>query len=273
MSCIDLMKKRVSVRTYSDIELSSDILDKVNKTIADAANPFGAETRFVLLSNENVKGRLGTYGFIRGPKSFIAGCVKEGQKNLEGYGYAFEKIILELTGLGLGTCWLGGTFQRGKFSKSIGLEEGEILPAATPFGYAGSSKSLTEKIVAAGAGARTRKSFDELFFEEDFLVPLKDIGEDLKTSLEMVRIAPSASNKQPWRALRQGGDIHFYLAKTRNYSGNTAFGFCMQRIDLGIAACHFDLAAKELGITGRIAVNDPGIDTQYEYSFSWQGAQ
>jgi hypothetical protein len=88
----------------------------------------------------------------------------------------------------------------------------------------------------------------------------------------MVRIGPSASNKQPWRAVKQNGAVHFYLAETKGYAGNSSFGFKMQRIDLGIAACHIDMTAKELGIQGKITVNDPGIPSEYEYSFSWEEA-
>ncbi len=33
----------------------------------------------------------------------------------------------------------------------------------------------------------------------------------------------------------------------------------MQRIDMGIAMCHFELVADEKGITGKWEVADPGI--------------
>lgn len=273
MSYIETMKKRISVRTYTGEAIPKDVMQKVRKIIEDTNNPFGAEVRFNLLESDNTEGKLGTYGFIRGPKVFIAGCLKKGDKDLEGYGYAFEKVILDLTELGLGTCWLGGTFKRGTFAKSAQLNEDEYLPAATPIGYAKEKKSLTERIVAASAGARKRIDFSELFFDGDFSTPLKLDDSDLKTCLEMVRIAPSASNKQPWRVLKQGENLHFYLAETKNYTGNKAFGFCMQKIDLGIAACHFELAAKELGLNGAIKINDPKIETKFEYLFTWEGVQ
>ena len=269
---VEAIKKRTSIRTYSDKQIQKEVLEEVKEIIKDTQNPFGAGVRFCLLEAGKEQGKLGTYGFIRGQKHYVAGCLERSGKDLEGYGYAFEKVILELTGLELGTCWLGGTFSRGGFAKSAGLKEDEILPAVTPFGYAKNKRSITERIVAAGAGARKRKDFGELFFDEDFHSPLNIDDEKLKTCLEMVRIGPSASNKQPWRAVRKDGSIHFYLAKTKNYAGNSAYGFCMQRIDLGIAACHFDLAAKELGIQGKITVNDPGIPSEYEYSFSWEEA-
>jgi len=273
MSYIEAIKKRISVRTYSDEPIADETLKKVEEIISVSNNPFGADVRFSLLKKDNTEGKLGTYGFIKGPKVFIAGCMKESEKDLEGYGYAFEKVILELTKIGLSTCWLGGTFSRGGFAKSVQLQDNEILPCVTPIGYTGKKKSLMGRIAGVGAGARKRIPFEQLFFDGGFYEPLELGDGALKTCLEMVRQAPSASNKQPWRVLKQDNSLHFYLAKTKNYSGNSAFGFCMQRIDLGIAACHFELAAKENGLKGNITVNDPGINTDFEYSFTWTGVQ
>ena len=270
---IENIKKRTSVRTYTNKPIPDEVLAKVNEIIDDTGNPFGANLRFCLIKNETAHGRLGTYGFIKGQKYYIAGCLEKSEKDLEGFGYAFEKAILSLTDLGLGTCWLGGTFKKGAFEQAAQLKENEILPAITPIGYASEKRSIIERTVAMSAGARTRKNFEELFYDADFSVPLKTDDYKLKTCLEMVRIGPSASNKQPWRAVKSDNNIHFYLAETKGYSGNSAFGFRMQRIDIGIAACHFDLAAKELGLSGKIIVNDPGIPSEYEYSFSWEEAQ
>ena len=35
----------------------------------------------------------------------------------------------------------------------------------------------------------------------------------------------------------------------------------MQKIDIGIALCHFDLVAQECGIKTAFEINDPGIDS------------
>ncbi len=66
--------------------------------------------------------------------------------------------------------------------------------------------------------------------------------------MEMVRLGPSASNKQPWRILLKDAVCHFYEYKEPGYSDR--FNYDIQRIDLGIAAAHFDLAVNEKGIKG-----------------------
>jgi len=92
----------------------------------------------------------------------------------------------------------------------------------------------------------------------------------------MVRIGPSASNKQPWRVVRDANAWHFYLHRTPGYRR----GFFqvlldlvdLQRIDLGIAMCHFESSAREAGLQGEWVVDEPPIvkpDGLTEYSASW----
>lgn len=273
-SAMALMKQRTSVRTYEHRPVETQKLSAMAEYLQTAApeNPFGAKVRFAIMEGGSQK--LGTYGFIKGAKTFFGGCVKKGAHDMEGFGYAFEKAVLFATALGWGTCWLGGTFKRSSFA-SLMKPSNEFLPAVSPIGYAAEKKTLTEKAVAASAGARKRKRFGELFHDGNAKTPLFIENDVLNTCLEMVRIAPSASNKQPWRVIRCGDVCHFYMALDRLYAGNTLYGFCMQRIDMGIAACHFELAAKELGLGGGIVIDDPelGDDTiadGWHYIFSWR---
>jgi len=58
-------------------------------------------------------------------------------------GYCLEKVVLEVTALGLGSCWLGGTFRRSRFARRIKLADDELLPVVIPLGYpAESGKTL-----------------------------------------------------------------------------------------------------------------------------------
>lgn len=54
----------------------------------------------------------------------------------------------------------------------------------------------------------------------------------MKTPLEMMRKAPSATNKQPWRAVVEDGCVHFFEQKTCGYAKD---GVDIQKADLGIA--------------------------------------
>jgi nitroreductase len=82
-----------------------------------------------------------------------------------------------------------------------------------------------------------------------------------------VRLGPSASNKQPWRIVLKEGGFHFFLDRDKAYSAMMPVAD-LQRIDLGIAMCHFQLAAAELGLAGEWRDGDPRLPetpANYEY--------
>ena len=69
---------------------------------------------------------------------------------------------------------------------------------------------------------------------------------------------------------------HFFLQRTPGYGDSLTFKLLrladIQRVDMGIAMCHFALTARELGLSGHWLVEDPAIarpDELTEYSVSW----
>jgi len=128
------------------------------------------------------------------------------------------------------------------------------------------------------AGADRRLPWEKLFFEGSFQTPLLlETSGEFGEVLEMVRLAPSASNKQPWRIVRDGPYWHFYVQRTRKYPP-PAFKLLinaadLQKIDIGIAMAHFELSALEQNISGSWLYQDPGLsvqDDQTEYCISWK---
>jgi hypothetical protein len=278
----DVIKQRFSCRNY----LETAIEEKKRAALADflasdGAGPFGTRTRFALVAateddRKALRG-LGTYGFIRGATGFIVGAVEDGPQNLEDFGYAMERAILFATDLGLGTCWLGGSFTKSSFARKIAASASESVPAVTSIGYIGDgfrNTAMRQRI-----GADTRLPWGELFFDKTFGVPLSSQAAGaLATPLEMVRLGPSASNKQPWRIVKDGNAWHFYMQRTPGYRDQLLAKLLsiadLQRVDMGIAMSHFELAAGELGLKGAWAVRDPGIPVPgrlTEYTVTWVG--
>ena len=73
----------------------------------------------------------------------------------------------------------------------------------------------------------------------------------------MVRLAPSAGNHQPWRIVRENDDFHFYLQRNKSLKPgsplNRLLGMAdLQRVDLGIAMCHFEIDSPGIGFTGKM---------------------
>ena len=67
------------------------------------------------------------------------------------------------------------------------------------------------------------------------------------------------------------------MQRTKGYRESLPFKILkiddMQRIDMGIAMCHFELAASESGLKGRWIVNEPDVivpDSLTAYTASWQ---
>lgn len=273
-SITEIIKKRISVRTYLERPLTTELKDKMQEFFSVSRGPFGGNLRLSLLERDLLKGsniKLGTYGVIRGASTYIVGVIEKGAKDLEDFGYSLEKVILYATSLGLGTCWLGGTFKKSEFSNAIDQKDHEILPCITPIGYPSSRKSLIDSAMRFTAGSKNRKGWDELFFSGDFGYPLSraEAGKYL-TPLEMVRLAPSASNKQPWRIVKENNNNHFFLQHTKGYSKFMSYD--LQRVDMGIAMCHFELTLEEQGIKGKWETCDIGSISKppdTDYLVSW----
>lgn len=275
-SVIDVIKSRKSRRNYLDIELSQDIIVKIKNILsAYSIGPFGNIVKFYFVEKSTAiaenKVKLGTYGFISGPKYFIVSEIKKSPHAFEDSGYLFEKVILHLTELGLGTCWLGGTFSRKDYVGMLNIEKDSIIPAITPVGYANDKKNFKEKIVRWGAKADNRISRDKLFFNEDISTSLtKEEAGMYYTPLEMLRIAPSASNKQPWRVIKQNNVFHFCLRRTPGYN-KTIKNIDLQLIDIGIAMAHFELSCETLELIGNWEILNSKFNNnqEIEYIISW----
>lgn len=274
-SIYDIILQRNSCRTFDGNPLNPGERTAVNALLSsEYRGPFGNRIRLKLIdldqSERDELHSLGTYGMIHGARLFIAGAVANQPRAMADYGYCLEKVILELTRMGLGTCWLGGTFNHSGFAKKVGLSEGELLPAVTPLGRPAARRSFLDSAVRTFAGSKHRKPWPELFFKGDFTTPLTENEAGSYTQpLEAVRVAPSASNKQPWRVVRDETGFHFFLERTPGYDklgGKISF----QEIDMGIALCHFELVARDLKLPGGWRKEPPGLEAGgREYILSW----
>jgi Putative TM nitroreductase len=198
---------------------------------------------------------------------------------LEDFGHAMERLILTATGLGLGTCWIGGFFTRGTFSRRLAATRDERIPSVAAVGRIADRGAAEEGLMRRLAGGSRRKAWDELFFDGGFgTVLTAESADGYGPPLEMVRRAPSASNRQPWRVVRAGRSWHFFIRRTPGYPPPFSRRFFgvedLQRVDSGIAMCHFELAAREQGLAGAWVVRPPSIplpDSLTEYSATWEG--
>ena len=267
MNYIEAIKARRSVRTYLRKAVSPTHLSGIEAELNRLATDYGAGLALVKNSFEGKQ--FGTYGIIKNADAYIVCVCKNERSALLKAGSALERAVLHCTALGIGTCWLGGTFSREEFHSVISIADGEVIPAVISVGYPRDREGLIGGLLRIGAKAKTRMPFETLFFDRDFSQPLPP-SDPMAHALELVRIGPSASNKQPWRVLKDNNSLHFFIEHTPAYA--TKYAFDMQLLDIGIAMAHLELAmrADVIGGTWQLRNNDFGaLPPNTEYIESW----
>jgi hypothetical protein len=173
--------------------------------------------------------------------------------------------------MNLGTCWIG--YFSPAFFFEVQLSVDEVFPAIIILGYPAERKALIDifnrKLYLIGDN---RRKWDRLFFIKNFNNPLTgDVADKFSEPLEMLRLAPSSGNTQPWRIVKEVNLNIFHF-----YKQIVSFHYELKKlhnIDIGIAMCHFDLMAKNLGLHGTWEDLNPDIKMpgNTEYIISWVG--
>jgi len=255
----EVIKRRISNRTYEERSLTEEDKKKLLEFNSTLTNPFGVEVKVQYISKE--KGaddvQLGTYGTIKGAKDFLAITVKDQPYAMEAIGYQFENLVLYATDIGIGTVWLAGTFKRKDFINAIEIDEDDLFPCICPLGYPAQKQSFLEKITKASLGSKKRKDWDKLFFLEDFTKALTKADAGIyEDALEMLRLAPSATNSQPWAVVKEGNKFHFFCNYKNTLNDDVKK---IKHIDIGIALSHFHQTAMSKGLNGNLQVEDIGF--------------
>lgn len=265
-----LVRGRRSVRTYDGRDLSAVDMEKLSSFMEGLQNPYEIPLEFKLL---DARQQTLKCPVVSGTDTYVGAKVKRVPHMEEAFGYSFEMLVLYAQSLGIGTVWVGGTMDRAAFERAMELKEGEIMPCMSPLGYPAGKMSIKESMMRKGIKADSRHPFETFVFDGDFGVPLTpEKAGSLAKPLEMVRWAPSAVNKQPWLVVVKENAVHFYLKHAKGFVSEAVGD--MQKIDMGIALCHFALAAEESGLDVQFSISDPGIaaepNTEYIASYLLQ---
>lgn len=193
------------------------------------------------------------------PRFFLLGIGGDDASALSA-GFRFEQVVLKARQLGFGTCWIAATFKGSEFDHGESWPDGERLTVICPVGVP-AKRSMMEKITRLSLGSKNRKPFDELFFDGNFKTPLSKEGR-FGLSLQMLRLAPSSTNSQPWRVLIVGDIVHFYYKPKSEASV----------LDCGIGMCHFYEAEKYQSRDGEFfkADDTPVAHKSWRYLYSYK---
>ena len=133
-------------------------------------------------------------------------------------------LVLDLTTMGLGTCWVGSQ----QPNVTISLTETERIACTIVFGYTKQHKSLKEHMLHQLSHWRN-KPIHELYTHAN------NLPHWFLKGIKAVQKAPSSMNKQP---------VIFHYHKNSNVTANVTTQDKQSGIDLGIAKAHFELGAE-----------------------------
>lgn len=212
MNIKELAIKRTSIRSYVMEDLPSFVLEEIKNTIVDFT-PLNNEKIAVRIVNKETFDKE-TKGFfkIKAPH-YVMLYGSECDDSLFNVGYVGELIVLKLTEMNLGSCWLGG-------ATSMQEEKGLKFIIAIAFGK---TNTPFRQLIAEAK----RKTMDQI--AEGTLEPYLDL-------LNTAKLAPSAMNGQPWYFKCHNQKIEIYKKK-RLLEINQIER--LQKIDIGIVTAHF----------------------------------
>ncbi|MGF7117180.1 nitroreductase family protein [Methanobacterium oryzae] len=231
--------KRKSIRNYDLTPLDQNTLNTISTHLNDLESLYeDIKTEFKIIRTDDVKRRM-----MKKAPHYIAAFseVKEGY--LTNIGFMLQQMDLFLSANGIGSCWQGIP----KLKKEV-LESEELkFIILIAFG------NPNELLYRTNVSEFKRK-------------PLKEMNDfnGLQELLEAVRLAPSATNSQPWFLKGDDNLIHVYAIKPGFVRGLVAKKYIP--IDVGIALYHLKLSAEHMGKKTEILIDKKKDNLSgYEY--------
>ncbi len=242
MDILEAMEARRSVRTFDGKPLGVEATEAINASMACATSPFDGEWAMDL-QRFDMRADLkpGTYGVIKGASTFMLLGFDDGNPmNAVAAGFAMEQVVIACTQMGLGTCWMGGTYKSSDFERVAHFPEKMDLHIVIPVGISTGEQRFLERFTRFVANSKNRKPVNKLFFVGQWDSPLTDSNQYYE-SLMMMRLAPSSTNSQPWRSIVKGDIVHFYSKGAET----------VHMVDVGIGMSHFDMTERYRDYVGR----------------------
>lgn len=229
------------MRTFDASQpLSDNDVEAIRTSIAAAHSPFGGKYT-IDFKKFDIKGPLkpSTYGVIDGASWYLLEGIGDGMESALSAGFAMEQVVLKAASMGLGTCWMALTFKGADFTRDTTMPADTPLRIISPMGYPTAKRRLIESITRMSLRSSNRRPMEDIFFQGDFGQPV-DATNVFYQALAMMRLAPSAKNSQPWRALVKDNTVYFYYEEKTEAAA----------LDLGIGLCHFALTLEQQGHKG-----------------------
>lgn len=235
MTNMEAIDARFSCRAYVDEPLNATTLCKLRGRVDELCQESGL--RFVLVgpSDGGAELKLSDRMFTGGVSTYLALIGPNNDDVRERFGYFGEKFVLFATMLGLGTCWVAGTFDRASVVAPI--DAGEVVHDVIPVGHMPAKQPFAQRAIRAGLRRRDKKP--ETLYQGP--TTLADAPSWVKAGIQSVIKGPSAVNQQPVVFVQDERGLRATLPNVKREVAYT---------DLGIAKLHFELGAAAEGKIG-----------------------
>ena len=216
----DAIFHRRSVRRYDAAPLEASFLDEVLRRCSGTKELFASQpVAFKILTPAMVGGIV----TAKSPQ-FLAVYAQHTGEGIANAAFRLQQMDLWLSQAGIGTCWLG-------------------MPRPKP-GFRGASGLPYVILLAFGRSPEPVHRDSTALFKRK---PLSEITTSTSESalLEPLRLAPSSTNRQAWRAEVLPGCLRLFMKRQ-----NTLVKKMKEEtspVDEGIALCHLWLACEHAG--------------------------
>lgn len=160
MDVYEAIKKRHSVRSYTDKKIEENIRQELEDTIKQCNKESGLNIQCYFEEVNAFSGILAHYGSFNNVKNYIVLIGKKDDTIEEMCGYYGEKIVIKAQQLGLNTCWVGLTYKKNKIPYK--LQKDEKVYCVISIGY-GKTQGILHKSKTMDKVSIVHKEIPEWF--------------------------------------------------------------------------------------------------------------
>jgi len=214
---LDAIEKRHAVRKFDDKKLEPNLILKLQEYINRLNVEGDINMQFIL---DNAKGFSSfdkTYGNFEGVNNYVCMIANKNDQNAaEKLGYYGGLFMLHAVSMGLGTCWVGGSFNK---KRPYLLNDNDKFVCLMVIGNLKDGHEPTKR----------RTKSEEQLYESHEEVPVWFLQ-----GIRAVQKAPSALNRQKIKFYYKNGEVSCSTEETQAH---------LIGIDLGVAKLYFELGA------------------------------
>ena len=214
MTLQEAIDARHSVRAYIDMPISEGIRNDLNAFVAHCNRESGLNISIQYDDPDRFDSRLAHYGRFRNVKNYIVLAGKKESDFEFRCGCYGEKLVLFAQKLGLNTCWAALTFNKKRVRELV--PAGESLCMVIALGF-GANQGVPHRGKDFGKVSEIAGTAPDWF----------------RAGVEAALLAPTAVNQQKFVFSLEGEEPVIRVKGLGTYT----------RVDLGIAALHFELGS------------------------------